>query len=74
MPSRCGVHAGRALKQEVGLPVHFHSHDTRGIPAASVLAAVDGALEASSGLTSQPNPGSIVEAQRFGPRDAGVNP
>jgi len=61
-----------ALKEEVGLPIHFHTHDTSGIGAASVLAAieagvdaVDGAIDALSGLTSQPNLGSIVEALRF---------
>jgi pyruvate carboxylase len=71
----------RALKEEIGLPVHFHTHDTSGIAAASVLAAVeagadavDGAIDAFSGLTSQPNLGSIVEALRFGPRDPGVDP
>ena len=71
----------KALKQEIGIPVHFHTHDTSGIGAASVLmaieagcAAVDGALDAMSGLTSQPNLGSIVEALRFGPRDSGLNP
>jgi pyruvate carboxylase len=71
----------KALKEEVGLPVHFHTHDTSGIAAASVLAAieagvdaVDGAIDALSGLTSQPNMGSIVEALRFGPRDTGLDP
>ncbi len=71
----------KALKEEVGLPIHFHTHDTSGISAASVLAAidagadaVDGAIDSMSGLTSQPNLGSIVEALRFGPRDAGVDP
>jgi pyruvate carboxylase len=71
----------QALKEEVGLPVHFHTHDTSGIAAASVLAAidagadaVDGALDALSGLTSQPNLGSIVESLRFGPRDTGLDP
>ena len=71
----------RALKDEVGLPIHFHTHDTSGISAASVLAAidagadaVDGAIDAMSGLTSQPNLGSLVEALRFGPRDPGVDP
>jgi pyruvate carboxylase len=71
----------KALKEEVGLPVHFHTHDTSGIAAASVLAAVDagadavdGAIDAMSGLTSQPNLGSIVEALRHGPRDSGVDP
>jgi pyruvate carboxylase len=70
----------KALKEETGLPVHFHTHDTSGIAAASVLAAidagadaVDGALDSMSGLTSQPNLGSIVEALRHGPRDSGVS-
>jgi pyruvate carboxylase len=71
----------KALKEEVGLPIHFHTHDTSGIGAASVLAAieagadaVDGAIDALSGLTSQPNLGSIVEALRFGPRDSLLDP
>ena len=71
----------KALKEEVGLPLHFHTHDTSGLAAASVLSAVeagvdavDGAIDALSGLTSQPNLGSIVEALRFGPRDTGLDP
>jgi len=71
----------KALREETGLPVHFHTHDTSGIAAASVLAAVeagadavDGAVDALSGLTSQPNLGSIVEALRHGPRDPGIDP
>ena len=71
----------KALKEEVGLPIHFHTHDTSGISAASVLAAieagadaVDGAIDSMSGLTSQPNLGSLVEALRFGPRDPGIDP
>jgi pyruvate carboxylase len=70
----------KALKEEVGLPVHFHTHDTSGIAAASVLAAieagadaVDGAMDSMSGLTSQPNLGSIVESLRYGERDSGLN-
>jgi pyruvate carboxylase len=71
----------KALKQEIGLPVHFHTHDTSGIAAASVLAAidagvdaVDGAIDAMSGLTSQPNLGSIIEALRHGPRASDIDP
>ncbi|HEU4531534.1 MAG TPA: pyruvate carboxylase [Steroidobacteraceae bacterium] len=71
----------KTLKEEVGLPIHFHTHDTSGIAAASVLAAidagadaVDGAVDALSGLTSQPNLGSIVEALRHGPRESGIDP
>ncbi|MFN0313824.1 MAG: pyruvate carboxylase subunit B, partial [Burkholderiales bacterium] len=70
----------KALKEEVGLPIHFHTHDTSGIAAASVLAAidagcdaVDGALDSMSGLTSQPNLGSIVAALQGSERDAGLD-
>ncbi len=70
-----------ALKQEVSLPIHFHTHDTSGIAAASVLMAaeagcdaVDGAIDAMSGGTSQPNLGSIVEALRHGPRATALDP
>lgn len=68
------------LKQEIGLPIHFHTHDTSGIAAASVLAAidagvdaVDAAMDSFSGLTSQPNLGSIVEALRGQARDPGID-
>ncbi len=71
----------RALKQEIGLPVHFHTHDTSGIGAASVFAAVaagadavDAAMDAMSGLTSQPNLGSIATALRYGERDPQLDP
>ncbi len=69
-----------ALKQEIGLPLHFHTHDTSGIAAASVLAAieagcdaVDGALDAMSGLTSQPNLGSIAASLEGSERDPGID-
>ncbi len=69
------------LRQEVGLPIHFHTHDTSGISSASVLAAaeagvdaIDAAMDSFSGLTSQPPLGSIVAALRFGPRDSGLDP
>ncbi|MDR0807847.1 MAG: pyruvate carboxylase [Gemmobacter sp.] len=70
----------RALKQEVGLPVHFHTHDTSGAASATVLAAcdagvdaVDAAMDAFSGGTSQPCLGSIVEALRHTERDTGLD-
>jgi len=70
----------QALREETGLPVHFHTHDTSGIAGASVLAAidagadaVDGAIDAMSGLTSQPNLGSLIEALRHGPRATGID-
>ncbi|WP_299623547.1 pyruvate carboxylase [Pelagibius sp.] len=68
------------LKQEIGLPIHFHTHDTSGISAASVLAAAeagvdaaDAAMDAMSGLTSQPNLGSIAAALADSPRDPGLD-
>ncbi|MEY4938799.1 MAG: hypothetical protein RIQ93_534 [Verrucomicrobiota bacterium] len=66
----------KALKEEVGLPIHFHTHDTSGVAAASVLRAADAgvdivdlALAAMSGSTSQPNLNSIVAALQHTPRD-----
>ena len=59
----------KALKNEIGLPIHFHTHDTSGIAAASILKAsdagvdvVDAAVSSMSGSTSQPNLNSIVAA------------
>ena len=70
----------KALREEVGLPIHFHTHDTSGINAASILKAAeagvdaaDGAISSMSGTTSQPNLNSIVAALRHTPRDAGVS-
>ena len=70
----------KALKEEVGLPIHFHTHDTSGISAATVLAAcdagvdaVDAAMDAFSGGTSQPCLGSIVEALQHTDRATGLD-
>jgi pyruvate carboxylase len=71
----------KALREATDLPLAFHTHDTSGAAAASVLAAVDAgvdsidaAMDAMSGTTSQPCLGAIVEALRHGPRDAGIDP
>ena len=70
-----------AIKDETGLPVHYHTHDTSGIAAATVLAAceagadaVDAAMDSFSGLTSQPNLGSIVTALGDTDRATGIDP
>ena len=70
-----------ALREETGLPVHFHTHDTSGLAGASVLAAVDAgvdaidlAMDSLSGFTSQPCLGSIVETLRRQSRDTGLDP
>ena len=66
----------KTLKTEIGIPIHFHTHDTSGIAASTILAAseagvdaVDTAMDAFSGGTSQPCLGSIVEALRHTERD-----
>jgi pyruvate carboxylase len=68
------------IKEAVGLPVHFHTHDTSGISAASVLRAaeagadiVDLAIASMSGSTSQPNLNSVVAALQHTSRDPGID-
>jgi pyruvate carboxylase len=70
----------KALKEETGLPIHFHTHDTSGAAIATVIAAaaagvdvVDAAMDALSGNTSQPTLGSIVEALRGTERETGLD-
>ena len=70
----------RALKEEVGLPIHFHTHDTAGVACATILAAseagvdaVDCAMDALSGNTSQATLGSVVEALRHTDRETGLD-
>ena len=77
---RAAASLAKALKEETGLPIHFHTHDTSGASAASVLAAidagcdaVDGALDAMSGLTSQPNLSAIAAALSGTARDPGLS-
>lgn len=57
------------LKKVVDIPIHLHTHDTSGVQSASYLKAieagvdaVDVAIDAMSGLTSQPNFNSLVAA------------
>lgn len=80
MAGLCRPHAAeklvRTLRSEIGLPIHFHTHDTSGINAGSILRAsdagvdvVDLALASMSGSTSQPNLNSIVAALRGTKRD-----
>lgn len=64
---RAAAELVRVLREETGLPIHFHTHDTSGASVATVMAAVaagvdavDGALDSMSGLTSQPSLNTIV--------------
>ncbi len=70
----------KALKEEIGIPIHFHTHDTSGINAASVLQASDAgvdvadtAIASMSGSTSQPNLNSIVAALQHTERETGLD-
>ena len=85
MAGVCRPRAARALVEalrgEVGLPIHFDTHDTSGIAGASVLAAIDagadavyGALDAMSGLTAQPNLSAMASALAGSELDPGLDP
>jgi pyruvate carboxylase len=70
----------RALKQEIGIPIHFHTHDCAGGQIAALLFAaeegvdvVDAALGPFSGMTSQPNLNTLVESLRHTERDTGLD-
>ena len=68
------------LKQEVGLPIHLHTHDTTGNQVAAYLMAaeagvdiVDCATASLSSLTSQPSLSAVVAALEGQERDTGLD-
>ncbi|MBI1920438.1 MAG: pyruvate carboxylase [Geobacter sp.] len=70
----------KALKEEIGIPVHLHTHDTSSNGSATLLKAceagvdiVDAALSSMSGLTSQPNLNALVATLEGSERDPQVN-
>nr|WP_276717633.1 pyruvate carboxylase [Caloranaerobacter azorensis] len=70
----------KALKEEISIPIHLHTHDTSGNGVATVLMAaeagvdiVDTAFNSMSGLTSQPALNSVVAALENTYRDTGIN-
>jgi pyruvate carboxylase len=70
----------KTLREEVGIPVHFHTHDTAGIQAASILEGskvgldiADCAMAPMSGGTSQPNLNTVAEMLRYSDRCTGLN-
>ncbi|MBV9302534.1 MAG: pyruvate carboxylase [Acidobacteriaceae bacterium] len=70
----------KTLREEIGLPIHLHTHDTSGINAATILKAseagvevADGAISSMSGVTSQPNLNSVVAALAHTDRDTGLS-
>ncbi|MBJ6726463.1 pyruvate carboxylase [Geomesophilobacter sediminis] len=75
-----GYQLVKALKEEVGIPIHLHTHDTSGNGGALLLMAaqagvdiVDAALSSLSGLTSQPNLNGLVATLKGQERDTGLN-
>lgn len=69
-----------ALKSELKIPIHLHTHDTSGGQIATLIKAaeagvdiVDAAVGPLSGLTSQPNLNTLVEMMRFHKRDTGMD-
>ena len=69
------------LKQEIGIPVHLHTHDTSGNQVAAYLMAaeagvdiVDCAIDSMSSMTSQPSMNAVVTALQGQERDTGLNP
>ena len=70
----------KTLRNEVGLPIHFHTHDSSGISSSSIIKSVEAgvdvvdlAVSSLSGCTSQPNLNSIVHALRNAPRSTGLD-
>ena len=70
----------KALREEIGMPIHFHTHDTAGTQSSAILNAseagvdiVDLAISSMSGSTSQPNLNSIVAALQNTPRDTHID-
>ena len=69
-----------ALKDEISIPIHLHTHDTSGNGVATILMAaeagvdiVDTALNSMSGLTSQPAFNSVVAALEHTQRATGID-
>jgi pyruvate carboxylase len=84
MAGLCKPHAAarlvQALRDETGLPIHFHTHDTGGVQASSILNAAeagldiaDAAIAAMSGGTAQPNLNTLVEGLRNTPREGSLD-
>ena len=70
----------KALKEEISIPIHLHTHDTSGNGVAAILMAieagvdiVDTAFNSMSGLTSQPALNSVVAALENTERATGLN-
>eukprot|EP00638_Chattonella_subsalsa_P017269 CAMPEP_0117845348 /NCGR_PEP_ID=MMETSP0949-20121206/18214_1 /TAXON_ID=44440 /ORGANISM="Chattonella subsalsa, Strain CCMP2191" /LENGTH=1146 /DNA_ID=CAMNT_0005690885 /DNA_START=146 /DNA_END=3586 /DNA_ORIENTATION=- len=79
-PKAATMLVGAIRKEFPDLPIHVHTHDTAGTGVASMLAcaeagadAVDAALDAMSGTTSQPSMGAIAAAVKGTDLDTGLD-
>ena len=68
------------LKQEIGIPIQLHTHDTSGNQVATCLLAaeagvdvVDLAISSMAGMTSQPSLNAVVAALQGTERDTGLD-
>ena len=68
------------LKQEIGIPIQLHTHDTSGNQVATYLCAaeagvdvVDCAISSMASLTSQPSLNAVVAALQGTERDTGLD-
>lgn len=77
-PAAARLLVGALREQHPEVPLHVHTHDTAGAGVASMLAAaqagadvVDVAVDAMSGMTSQPSMGAVVACAKGTPLDTG---
>lgn len=70
----------KALKDEISIPIHLHTHDTSGNGVATLLMAaeagvdiVDTAINSMAGITSQPALNSVVAALENTSRATGID-
>lgn len=70
----------KALKENVSIPIHLHTHDTSGNGVATLLMAsqagvdvVDAAIESMAGITSQPSLNAVIEGLKFTDRDPKID-
>ena len=68
------------LKQEIGIPIQLHTHNTSGNQVATVLMAAEAgvdvadlAISSMSSLTSQPSLNAVVAALQGTERDTGMD-
>jgi len=79
-PKAATMLIGALRKEFPVIPIHVHTHDTAGAGVASMIAAaeagadiVDAAVDAMSGMTSQPSMGALVAAFEGTEQDTGIS-